>query len=180
MSLIAIIGPMKSGKSIELLARVAPYSYANKTVLLVQPKQNVRDTGITSRLGLIKEALKVSSLQEITSEFDVIGIDEVHMFDPTDVEIIQGWALANKQVFVSGLDVGYDGRMMRVMKRIFELKPDTIIDKSAVCEDCKEYCARFTKIQKNGKTLRQGLPDVVPEDGTYVYKANCRRCFLKD
>ncbi len=180
MSLIAIIGPMKSGKSLELLSRIAPYSFADQKVVLVQHLRNVRDSNVSSRIGLSEKAQKVDSLEKVADDFDVIGIDEIHMFEPADIRYIEKWVLQGKEVFVSGLDVSYDRKMPLIMQRIFELKPDQIVDKIAVCETCKQYTARYTKILKNGRTIRSGLPSVVPEDGTYTYISNCRNCFAKN
>lgn len=52
MAFIVIFGPMKSGKSLELISRVAPYEFAHDRVLYVQPKANTRDEGVWSRGGL--------------------------------------------------------------------------------------------------------------------------------
>jgi thymidine kinase len=174
-----ILGPMKSGKSLELIARVAPYEFAEQQVLYVQPLANVRDEGVRSRLGLNTKAASVQSLAEIRQPFDVIGVDEVHMFDPSDVAVIDRWLQQGKAVFISGLDLDYRAQMPPIVQYLLELKPDQIIPKIAVCDTCHSYCAQFTQILHNDEPVLQGLPIVVPEDGTYEYQARCRNCFLK-
>lgn len=174
-----ILGPMKSGKSLELIARVAPYEFAQQRVLYVQPMANVRDNGVRSRLGLNTQAIRVQSLQEVAQPFDVIGIDEVHMFDPSDAAVVDRWLQTGKAVFVSGLDLDYRAYMPPVVQYLLELKPDAIISKIAVCDTCRNYCAQFTQILHNDEPVLDGLPIVVPEDGTYEYQARCRECFLK-
>lgn len=178
MGLNLIVGPMKSGKSLELIARVAPYEFAKKKVLYVQTKKDVRDQGITSRIGINTRALRVKSLKEITNGFDVIGVDEINMFPASDIAVIKKWLHEGKEVFASGLDLDYSATMMPLVRKILELKPDNIINKTAVCDVCHDYSAQFTQILHNGEPVLGGLPHIVPEDGTYVYEARCRDCYV--
>ncbi len=174
-----ILGPMKSSKSSELLARMSPYEHTDQKVLYVQPEANVRDTGIRSRMGIGTAALSVPSLGDVDGEFDVIGIDEVHMFPDDDHHIIDKWLIEGKTIIASGLDLDYRGKMIPIIIRLLELKPDKLITNKAVCDSCKKYDARFTQILQNGRPIHSGLPPVVPEDGTYDYQARCRNCFVK-
>lgn len=178
--LTLILGPMKSGKSLELIARVAPYEFANQRVLYLQPKANVRDQGIRSRLGVDTKASSIGSLQEAPHNYDVIGIDEVHMFDAQDLGVIEAWLHKGKSLFISGLDLDYRGRMPKIIKRLLELKPEAVVYKIAACDICKQYQAQFSQILRHGKPVTSGLPVIVPEDGTYVYQARCRTCFVKE
>lgn len=180
MGLTLIVGPMKSGKSLELIARVAPYEHAKQKVLYVKPSKDVRDKTLHSRIGLNTRAYSVKSLKEITNGFDVIGIDEVHMFPESDINLIRQWLKAGKEVFVSGLDLDYSATMQPMIKKILELKPDKIISKVAVCEACHQLTAQFTQILKDGKAVLGGLPPIVPEDGTYIYEPRCRDCHERE
>jgi thymidine kinase len=179
MALTLIMGPMKSGKSLELIARVAPYEFAEKKVLYLQPHSDVRDSGITSRAGINTKASRVKSLAEIDNGFDVIAVDEVNMFDEKDSRVVDKWVREGKEVFVSGLDLDYSGTMMPIVKKIFELKPDLLITKLAVCDKCHRYNAQFTQIFDKRKPVMEGLPSLVPEDGTYIYEARCRDCYVR-
>jgi len=178
MAYTLILGPMKSGKSLELIARVAPYQFANKKVVFVQPIKNVRDGTVSSRAGVGAKSIKVKSLSEVSSHFDVIGIDEVHMFDESDYKIVRRWVKDGKELVVSGLDLDYRTKMIPIIVRLLELKPDKIINKQAVCDICKKYNAIYGQILKNGEPILEGLPAVVPEDGTYEYEVRCRSCHI--
>jgi thymidine kinase len=178
MGLHLIVGPMKSGKSLELIARVAPYEHAKKKVLYVKSKKHTRDQTVYSRIGINTKASSVDSLSEIHNGFDVIGIDEIHMFPEEDIQAIKSWLKEKKEVFVSGLDLDYSATMTPLIKKILELKPDRIISKVAVCEVCHELRAQFTQILHNGQPVLSGLPHIVPEDGTYEYQARCRDCYV--
>jgi len=179
MTFVFITGPMKSGKSLELIARVAPFAFADKKILYISPKRNVRESNIQSRLGINADALVASSLKEVGDDFDVVGIDEVHMFEEEDASVIERWVKEGKDVFISGLDLDYQGKMIPIVKTIFEFRPDMVLMKNAVCEVCHQYDARFTQILKTREAVRSGLPPVVPDDGTYEYETRCRACFIK-
>jgi thymidine kinase len=175
-----IVGPMKSGKSLELIARTAPYEYTDKKVLYVQPEANTRDPGIRSRLGVKATALTVSSLREVDHSFDVISIDEVHMFDEVDAAIVDAWLHEGKNVITSGLDLDYRGKMLPIITRLLELKPEEQISKLAVCDACKEYRAPFTQILRNNVPILNGLSSITVDDGSYDFQARCRDCFVKE
>lgn len=179
MPLTLILGPMKSGKSLELIARIAPYEFAEKKVLFVQPAKNVRDEGVVSRSGLTAKSLKVGTLHDVKTDADVIGIDEAFMFDPAEMIVIDQWSAAGKEVIVSSLDLDYSGSLIEAVRQLLQQKPETIIYKKAVCDECKNYDAVYTQILHEGSAITGGLPSVVPEDGTYVYQTRCRTCFVK-
>ena len=181
MSLIVITGPMKSGKSLELISRMSIYEHTNLNALLIQPSLNVRDSGIRSRLGPELPAMKVSSLEDINGEadeIDIIGVDEAFMFPLKDVQRIKQWLLSGKTVIASTLDISAMGNVLDFYVELLRLGVDELIMRKAVCELCKNVGAQFTVITKKGKPVRSGLPDLVPEDGTYEYKPACRDCFF--
>jgi len=174
-----ILGPMKSGKSLELLARTAPYEYTEKKVLYVQPEANTRDAGIRSRLGINATALSVRSLHDVDRPFDVISVDEVHMFDENDAAAVDAWLQNGKNVIASGLDLDYRGKLLPIIIRLLELKPEENISKLAVCDTCKEYRAPFTQILQNNVPILDGISSVTVDDGSFEFQARCRGCFVK-
>lgn len=69
--------------------------------------------------------------------------------------------------------------MPSIIKKLLELKPDTVIWKVSVCDICKKYEAQFSQIVHNSEPVLSSLPLITPEDGTYEYQARCRNCFIK-
>ncbi len=178
MSLVLIVGPMKSGKSTELISRVSIYTHSDLRALWVQSALNVRDNGIWSRLGVEIDAEKVDSLKYIDAEgFDVIAVDEIFMFPPEDMKVLNKWLKLGKDVIVSSLDLSAMGRIPETLAEIYKLGPDEIVKKTAVCESCRAIGAQFTQILEGSEPAKD-LPDVVPEDGTYEYRPVCRACFF--
>jgi thymidine kinase len=174
-----VLGPMKSGKSFELISYFAPLKYTDIPYIVLQSAHNVRDEKVWSRNGLTLHAEKVASLGDIdSSHYEVIGIDEIHMFPEDDALLIRDLLKQNKRILVSGLEMDYRGEMFPIVQKLLSLGPREVKFKRAVCEKCKVPDAIHTQILHKNKPLTSGLPPVVPEDGTYVYQAVCRRCFV--
>lgn len=178
MSVIAIFGPMKSGKTLALIARSEPYEAAEKKVLYIHPKLNVRDEQIQSRTGLVRNAQKVDKVSEIdVSKYDVIVIDEFHMFTPEDVDFIRKHR-DSKEFIVAGLDIDYKADLMESVAALYRIEPDEMIRLTAVCDNCKALDARFTSVtDQQGKAIPRSSDSVLPDDGTLQYGVLCYRCF---
>jgi thymidine kinase len=180
MDLTLILGPMKSGKSFELISRFSPLQYSDVKYGLYQSDRNVRDAGIASRGGTTITATKIPTLAVLLDNDDeMVGIDEVHMFPPEEADVVAALLGRGTQVFASGLDMDYRGRMFDVVKRLLELGPHDVYYRRAVCEVCRRPHATHTQVFRNGQPLVEGVPSVIPEDGTYEYKPVCRACFVQ-
>lgn len=124
MPLTLIIGPMKSGKTLELINRTKNYNKTKHNIGFYDPTINTRDKNITSRAGVSIASKKIKSLTDIKNPPNIIVIDEIHMFDPKDILQINKWLKDNRDVYLSGLDLDYRGRTQPTIIKILELKPD--------------------------------------------------------
>lgn len=180
MELILILGPMKSGKSFELINYFAPLQYTEMSYGLYQSEKNIRDENIWSRNGIQIKATKVKSLTELLKENKrVIGLDEIHMFNEKDADIVDKLLKDGVKVIASGLDMDYRGKMFPIVQNFLSLGPIKVKYKRAVCEICKDPQAIYTQIFENFLPVTGGLPSVIPDDGTYSYQPVCRQCFKK-
>lgn len=180
MDLTLILGPMKSGKSFELISRFSPLQYSDVKYGLYQSDRNVRDAGIASRGGSAIRATKIPTLAVLLDTDDeMVGIDEIHMFPPNEADVVAALLGRGTQVFASGLDMDYRGRMFEMVKRLLELGPHNVYYRRAVCEVCRRPHATHTQVFRSGEPLVEGVPSVIPEDGTYEYKPVCRACFVQ-
>ncbi|MFA5747087.1 MAG: thymidine kinase, partial [Candidatus Paceibacterota bacterium] len=81
MELILILGPMKSGKSFELISYFTPLQYTDIPFKVFQSAKNVRDGSVWSRNGVSLQAEKAADLSGAEEEgLKVVGVDEMHMF----------------------------------------------------------------------------------------------------
>ncbi len=180
MDLILILGPMKSGKSYELINYFSPLKYTKENFALYQPVRNIRDEHISSRNGVNIKAIKVHTIESALKEnFSVIGIDEVHMFDEKEAGIIDRLLRAGTKVIASGLDTDYRGKMFKIIKKLLELGPKEVRYKRAVCEVCMDHSAIYSQVLDDDIPITEGLPPSIPDDGTFKYKPVCRHCFVK-
>lgn len=178
MQLTLILGPMKSGKSYELISHFAPLRYTDIPFALYQPMKNVRDQHIQSRNGALIEGRKIQRLTEIRAEeSQVIGIDEFHMFGDEDVYVIADLLRAGKTVIVSSLDTDYRGWLFANVARLFAMGPKVVTFRRAVCEECKVPDAVYTQIFEDDKPVLGGMPASIPDDGRFSYVPMCRQCF---
>lgn|SRR3989344_1716198 len=182
-----ILGPMFSGKSYDLIGYLKPFEIAKIPFGFYQPKKNKRDKHIQSRAGSWLEAEKIESLAMVLErDLKVVGVDEIHMFPEEDAEIVSKLLKRGTIVYISGLDVDYQGKMIPLTQALLELGPAHVIYKRAVCEKCRVPDAVFTQMfdNKTGNLVLEGLPLPIPEppEGEpqpYKYVPMCRRCFIK-
>lgn len=180
MELTLILGPMKSGKSFELINYFMSLEQRNVSFGLYQSSKNVRDEKIWSRNGIEINAKKIDGLSEIEKEnVEVVGIDEIHMFPVEDAGIIEDLLERGTKIIVAGLDSDYQGKMFPIVRKLLELKPGRVEYKKAICETCGKAQAIYTQIFKDKEFVLDGLPSIVPDDGTYIYKPVCENCFEK-
>jgi thymidine kinase len=180
MDLTLILGPMKSGKSFDLISHFAPLQYTDISHILYQSNHNVRDEKISSRNGVCIEAEKIKSLQEaLDKNYSIIGIDEIHMFDPTDVRIVAQLLKNGVKVVAAGLDMDYKGKIFDIVRGLLELGPKEVLYKRAVCEMCRLPRAVYTQVFEKGKPVIADMPSVIPDNGLYTYQPVCHRCFIQ-
>lgn len=172
---------MKGGKSFDLISRLAHLEYTQIPFAFFNSAKNTRDKNIFSRNGNTElKAKKINSLSEIEpGNLKIVGIDEIHMFEASDVPALAELLKQGIEVVAAGLDLDYQGQIFPVIKKLFELGPKEVVYRQAVCERCKIPGAVYTQILKDGQAVLGGLPLVLPEDGTYQYMPVCRNCFIK-
>lgn len=180
MHLTLILGPMKSGKSYDLISYFAPLKYTDITHALYQPVKNVRDQQIQSRNGSLIPARKITKLSEILEDdVSVVGIDEFHMFGEKDMDTVDTLLRRGSQVIVSSLDTDYRGWLFANVAYLFSLGPREVKFRRAVCEACKTPEAIYTQVFLNDDRVLSGMPSSIPDDGTMRYVPMCRGCFVR-
>ena len=182
--LTLILGPMASAKSLMMYTYFAPLAHTNIPHRLFIPKKNTRDTEeVWSRAGVSIKCVKINFLDVALSRgYEVIGIDEVHMFDPNQNHIIKMILLQGTNVVAAGLDMDYRGVMYEIIRHLLEMGPARVDYRKAVCHFCKKPEASFTQIlDKLGRPVVEGLPSVIPDDKThnYQYRSACLKHFVK-
>ena len=105
-----ICGCMSSGKTAELIRRLARLEQQGRRVAAVKHAVDVRYSPheIVSRTGSRRAACVVADSESIlaaAAPFNVVGIDETQFFGHTLAEVVDRLASTGRQVVASGLDI---------------------------------------------------------------------------
>lgn len=170
---------MKSGKSLELISLLSPLQHSNVTHAVYQSSRHGRDDRVVSRVGGVLETRKVPDLVSALGEqVEVVGIDEVHMFDAKDVRVVADLLDRGTRVVAAGLDLDHLGRLFEPVTGLLALGPARVVHRRAVCDVCRRFNATHTQVLHLGKPYCADVTGALPDDGTYSYEARCRRCFV--
>lgn len=172
MSLELIIGSMFSGKSTELMRRVARLKSIGMRVLVINHSLDTRVQGefVKSHAGQTYPALKTDDLYLTNCKsFDAVAIDEAQFFHNLKAGVMLMVEQYNKHVIVAGLSGDYKRQSFG---EILELIPlaDDVQYKRALCKHCCHpgRLASFTKRMSQETTK-------VSVGGHYM--AVCRMCY---
>ncbi len=110
-----ICGSMFSGKTEELIRRLKRAEFARLRVEIFKPRIDVRysEEEVVSHDASAIRSTPVDSAQNIllmTSDVDVVGIDEAQFFDQGLVEVCRQLADSGVRVIVAGLDMDFTGK----------------------------------------------------------------------
>jgi thymidine kinase len=181
MDLTVILGPMKGGKSLEMISLLSPLQHAGIPHCVYQSARHGRDTAVTSRSGGSLQTVKVTTLTgAAATDVKVIGVDEIHMFTVDDIAELGRAVLRGIKVVVAGIDLDHRGQLFAPVRALFELAPEKVIYRRAVCDVCHSLDATHTQVLHHGNPMiRELAPSTaLPDDGTYTYEARCRRCVV--
>ncbi|MEK7138625.1 MAG: thymidine kinase [Patescibacteria group bacterium] len=178
-------GPMFSGKSEQLVARLRRAGYAKLKVLVVKPKKDLRTVGEVVSRQLKDEERKfqkftsmpahtVSDERELfilveSSECQVLGVDEAQFFPEwfVDTVTILAWQ-RGLEVIISGLDMDAWRKPFGIMPQLIAIA-DQVHKLNAICFKCGAE-ARFTqKLAGSQQQVEIGDAD--------KYEARCGNCF---
>ena len=170
-----VCGSMFSGKTEELIRRLRRAEFANQRVEIFKPCIDVRYSveEVVSHEGHSIRSTPVESPQNIllmTSEVDVVGIDEAQFFDESLVDVCRQLADRGVRVIVAGLDMDYMGKPFGPMPSLMAIAE--YVDKvHAICVHCGNPAQHSHRLAKSEKLVMLGEKD--------TYEPVCRHCFLR-
>lgn len=170
-----VCGSMFSGKTEELIRRVRRAKFANQKVEIFKPGIDVRysEDDVVSHNANAITSTPVESPQTIllmTSEADVVAIDEAQFFDSSIVDVCKELANTGKRVIVAGLDMDYLGRPFGPMPALMAIAE--YVDKvHAICVRCGNIAQFSHRKNDNQKLVMLGETD--------TYEPICRHCFVE-
>lgn len=170
-----ICGSMFSGKTEELLRRLRRAKFAKQKVVLFKPKFDTRysDVKVVSHDSNFIDAMPVDTslmVKLLSSDADVVAIDEVQFFDEELPSVCQELADRGVRVILAGLDMDYTGKPFGIMPYMMAIAED-VTKVHAICVRCGNLAQHSHRLS-GGKGL-------VVLGETDHYEPLCRECFNK-
>jgi thymidine kinase len=170
-----IVGPMFSGKTDELIRRLAAADAEGLRAAAAKPSADVADPGwIVSLSGARRRAVSlpsVADLAELARGRDVVGIDEIEFFDQEIVETVRTLA-AKVRMIAAGLDLDFRGEPFGPMPALAELA-DELTVLTATCAVCGGVATRSQRLL-DGRPAPRDSP-TVQIGGRELYEPRCER-----
>ena len=172
-SIEVICGSMFSGKTEELIRRMKRAQFAKQTVAIFKPCIDVRysEDKVVSHDSHSIPSTPIDSpakMLELSSDVEVVGVDEAQFFDNSIVEVVQ--ALANKgiRVIIAGLDTDFLGKPFGPMPALMAVAED-IQKVHAICVRCGSPANHSHRLSKSEELVLLGEKD--------EYEPLCRHCY---
>ena len=172
-SIEVICGSMFSGKTEELIRRMKRAQFAKQKVEIYKPCIDVRyseDKVVSHDFHSIPSTPidSPAKMLELSSDVEVVGVDEAQFFDSSIVEVVQ--ALANKgiRVIIAGLDTDFLGKPFGPMPALMAVAED-IQKVHAICVRCGSPANHSHRLSKSEELVLLGEKD--------EYEPLCRHCY---
>ena len=169
-----ICGSMFSGKTEELIRRMKRAQFANQRVEIFKPSIDTRydEVNVVTHEGVSIPSTPVdnsASIVLLSSNCDVVGIDEAQFFDDNIVDVCNDLANRGIRVIVAGLDLDYTGSPFGPMPALCAIA-DEVTKVHAICVKCGALA-----YVSHRKTL--GNTNQVMLGEQQEYEPLCRECY---
>ncbi|HBB92163.1 MAG: thymidine kinase [Bacteroidetes bacterium GWF2_49_14] len=167
---------MFSGKTEELIRRLNRARIARQRVEIFKPMIDTRYSveDVVSHDAKAIRSTPVPSPRNIllmTSEVDVVGIDEAQFFDSSLVDVCTDLANQGVRVIVAGLDMDFRGNPFGPIPALMAIA-EYVTKVHAICINCGNL-AHYSH--------RKGLSDQLVVLGEQdIYEPLCRNCYNEE
>ena len=172
-SVEVICGSMFSGKTEELIRRLKRAQFAKQKVEIYKPCIDVRysEDQVVSHDSHSIPSTPIdspASMLLLSSDVEVVGIDEAQFFDETLVDVVQTLANRGIRVIIAGLDTDFLGKPFGPMPALMAIAED-IQKVHAICVKCGSPANHSHRLVKNDALVVLGEKD--------EYEPLCRHCY---
>lgn len=170
-----VCGSMFSGKTEELIRRLRRAKFARQKVEIFKPAMDTRysEEDVVSHDHHSIPSTPISSSAEIlllSSEIDVVGIDEAQFLDTGLTEVCNELANRGIRVIVAGLDMDYKGIPFGPIPALCAIADD-VTKVHAICVRCGALAYVSHRIVESDRRVLLGE--------TSEYEPLCRECYRK-
>jgi len=170
-----ICGSMFSGKTEELLRRLRRANFAHQKVEIFKPcidnRYSADDVVSHDQNSIPSTPVEHSNnILLLSSEVEVVGIDEAQFFDEGLVEVCQALADQGVRVIVAGLDMDFKRVPFGPMPALCATADD-VTKVHAICVKCGRLANYSHRLVANDKQVLLGEAQ--------EYQPLCRTCYLQ-
>ena len=171
-----ICGSMFSGKTEELIRRMKRAKFAKQKVEIFKPSIDIRysDEDVVSHDHNSITSTPIDSSASIlllSSDIDVVGIDEAQFLDQHLPEVCNELANRGVRVIVAGLDMDYKGVPFGPIPSLCAIADD-VTKVHAICVRCGALAYVSHRLVDNDKRVLLGE--------TSEYEPLCRECYQEE
>ena len=172
-SVEVICGSMFSGKTEELIRRMKRAQFARQKVEIYKPCIDIRysESQVVSHDSHSIPSTPIdspASMLLLSSDVEVVGIDEAQFFDDTIVEVVQTLADRGVRVIIAGLDTDFMGKPFGPMPALMAVAEE-VQKVHAICVRCGSPANHSHRLSSNSQLVVLGEKD--------VYEPLCRHCY---
>ncbi|MCR4917448.1 MAG: thymidine kinase [Alphaproteobacteria bacterium] len=173
-------GVMSSSKSASLLINAYNYQKNGNKTELIKPAKDVRFAldAIDSRIGLSAIAIALPDFKEYIpkSDTDVLLIDEIQFFTPSDIDVLVDIAdNKNKLVMCYGLMVDSNENIFPASRRLIEVGAKLHrMESNCQISGCMHLATHHLRFDSMGRVIRAGEQFALGDEN---YKSVCRKHF---
>lgn len=179
-SLTVLCGPMFSGKTEALLARVRSAETSGTRVSLLKPALDTRHPGeVVSHTGARHAAVEVATaddIRQVTAGMSVVAFDEAQFLDAVGVSTVIDLARKGMSVTVAGLDLDFRAEPFPSVETLRQ-SADAVRLFTTTCTRCGREATRTQRFVR-------GLPAAYEEPivvlGEDAYQPRCARCYAAE
>lgn len=168
-----ICGSMFSGKTEELIRRLKRAKFARQKVEIFKPAIDTRysEEEVVSHdhTSILSTPVESSgAIMLLSSDIDVVGIDEAQFFDQGIVDVCNELANRGVRVICAGLDMDFKGVPFGPMPALMAVA-DEVTKVHAICVRCGSLAYVSHRIVEGNKRVLLGE--------TGEYEPLCRDCY---
>ena len=170
-----VCGSMFSGKTEELIRRLRRAKFAKQRVEIFKPAIDVRysneDVVSHDQNHILSTPIDSSaSILLLSSDIDVVGIDEAQFFDNGLVDVCNELANRGVRVIIAGLDMDFRGIPFGPMPALCAIADD-VTKVPAICVKCGNLAYVSHRTVADDRRVLLGE--------TQQYEPLCRECYKK-
>ena len=168
-----ICGSMFSGKTEELIRRMKRAKFAKQKVEIFKPAIDTRysDEDVVSHDHNAIPSTPIdasASILLLSSDIDVVGIDEAQFLDESLVDVCNQLANRGVRVIIAGLDMDYQGRPFGPMPALCAIAEE-VTKVHAICVRCGALAYASHRIVEGSSRVMLGEK--------LEYEPLCRQCY---